>query len=282
MRVVIDEREPALFEKVSALVASKYTSTIPDVSKKVLHLGDISIQETDGTEICIIERKSLSDLLSSIQDSRYEEQSYRLTYSSGLHTHNIIYIIEGEFTTISSVKDKKLILSIITSLSLYKGFSVFRTNSVKETAELIMCLTDKITRNTIKKKTFIYSLATLPQHIIGGEITEKGNIDTIPDVTLTNPSQPPNYCSVVKKVKNKNITPSNFGEIVLSQIPGVGATFAVAIMQTFISLVNLVETLKTDLHCLDNIYVESNGKRKKLSKTVSINVRLFLLGNESI
>ena len=62
------------------------------IEKKVIELGDIHFVK-DDKEIIILERKSVSDLLASIKDGRYEEQSHRLIHSSGLYRHHIIYII---------------------------------------------------------------------------------------------------------------------------------------------------------------------------------------------
>jgi ERCC4-type nuclease len=62
------------------------------LSKEVLPLGDILFKTDNDTDILLIERKSFSDLLSSIKDGRYEEQSYRILNSSGLHPHSIFYL----------------------------------------------------------------------------------------------------------------------------------------------------------------------------------------------
>jgi threonine dehydrogenase-like Zn-dependent dehydrogenase len=56
----------------------------------------------------IIERKTLADLLASIKDGRYEEQSHRLKYASGFPSHNVLYIIEGMFSTLRTIMEKKL------------------------------------------------------------------------------------------------------------------------------------------------------------------------------
>ena len=82
------------------------------ITSKPLPIGDVIIKSiiknrnsenmemVTGTETeeLIIERKSISDLLSSIKDGRYEEQSYRLN-GSQTHNHNIIYLIEGGILT---------------------------------------------------------------------------------------------------------------------------------------------------------------------------------------
>ena len=68
MRIIIDVREHSLIEKIESTMAEqKFTHKI-DIAKEALDLGDISIQTDSTKEILIIERKSLTDLLSSIKD----------------------------------------------------------------------------------------------------------------------------------------------------------------------------------------------------------------------
>ena len=91
MIIKIDTRETALLHQIL-----NQTTTIPvfkniQIKSETLPIGDIIISDETEDKI-IIERKSVSDLLSSIKDGRYEEQSYRL---NGLqhHNHNIVYLI---------------------------------------------------------------------------------------------------------------------------------------------------------------------------------------------
>jgi ERCC4-type nuclease len=102
MLIILDEREHGLFEKLAPLLSTNLT-------KQVLPLGDILIQTDDGIDVLLIERKSFSDLLASIKDGRYEEQSYRLLHSSGFAPHSIIYLIEGMFSQLRFPTDKKII-----------------------------------------------------------------------------------------------------------------------------------------------------------------------------
>ena len=88
MKIVLDDREIHLYEKLIPIVQDKEI-----ITKKTLPLGDILINKDDNSELLLIERKTITDLLSSIKDGRYEEQSYRLIHSSGIPPHNIIYII---------------------------------------------------------------------------------------------------------------------------------------------------------------------------------------------
>ena len=71
-------------------------------------LGDFIIKHGDDT-ILIIERKTMSDLVSSINDGRYKEQKIRLlsNYPKG----KIIYFFEGTLT--SGFKNNEKINNII-------------------------------------------------------------------------------------------------------------------------------------------------------------------------
>ena len=82
MKLCIDVRETAL------------AALLPDAVLKPLVLGDITIENEDGKELVIIERKTVADLAASIKDGRYREQSARLT-SYSLDNHRIVYLIEG-------------------------------------------------------------------------------------------------------------------------------------------------------------------------------------------
>lgn len=263
MKIFIDERETFLYEKCQSM---NQTTTI-QLFKKVLPLGDILICADDDKELVLIERKSLADLLASIKDGRYEEQSYRLIHSSGFHTHNILYIIEGMFSQLRTPLEKKMIYSAMTSLTFFKGFSATRTCSLQETAEMILSIADKIERENGKGKTPHFSNKT------GEDVVSLENA-----VTTT----PANYCTVVKKTKKDNITAENIGEIILCQIPGISSITAITIMKQFSSFPHLIEELKMNPLCLDDIVIETNGKTRKINKSSIQNIKLFLLGQNEL
>ena len=258
MRIILDTREPALFDKCNAL-----NTSIPIIVKS-LELGDIIIQNESGHDILVVERKSLQDLLASIKDGRYEEQSHRLLNASGLHPHNIVYVIEGAIAQLRSPGDKKIVLSAITSLSYFKGFSVFRTASLQETAELVCAVAAKINKEYEKGKPVpVYSYPVTPP----------------PSETESMPvSSEPNYSAFVKKVKHENITPQNIGEILLCQIPGIRSVSAKEIMKCYGgSFSQLIAELKTCPEKLDTIYLEGEkGKRRKLGANIINNLKLYL------
>ena len=153
----------------------------------------------------------------------------------------------------------------MTSLNFFKGFSVTRTCSTQETAEMILSIADKIERENGKGKTPLFS--------------NKFGDDTNPlENTVVAPA---NYCTVVKKTKKDNITPDNIGEIILCQIPGISSITAITIMKQFTTFPHLIEQLKMNPLCLDDIVIDTNGKTRKINKSSIQNIKSFLLGSNN-
>jgi len=253
MKIILDERETHLFNAIQEKIETMENSSY-EIEKKPLTLGDIHFVQ-DDKEILIIERKSLQDLVSSIKDGRYEEQSYRLIHASGLFRHHIVYIVEGLFSQLRHpiAREKKMVYSAMTMLQVFKGFNLVRTNSVIDTAEWILYTADKL-----------------------GRELQRGNLPWTPE-QKEGSGEPVPYCNVVKKTKKDNITPDNIGEIILSQIPGISTVSAIAIMKKFGSISNLIDSIRNDPSCLNDIVCETKGKTRKIGKNVVENILKFLV-----
>lgn len=297
MKIVIDERERDLYEALYALLHSQTTPLPIQLQKDVLILGDISIRsDEDDKEWVLLERKSLKDLVASIKDKRYEEQSYRLTHSTppDFQLHNICYVIEGVLNTVRNPQERKMILGAMSSLYFFKGFQVMRTSSVQDTAEWILTLATKIERGLTEGKLpwFIrWEAVEQPPQISQTQPTAPSSetadsppepITTTTTTTILGEREPEKaYCSVVKRVKSANVTPQNIGEIVLCQIPTVGPETAIAIMQKFNqSLPQLIHALETQgKTCLEGITTldTNKGNTRKISKACIENIHRFLL-----
>ena len=274
MKVIIDERETELYDKCySMLNEDNVSNNGVFLTKEVLQLGDIFIKTNDDVPVLLIERKTFADLLASVKDGRYEEQSYRLIHSSGFHTHNIIYLLEGMFSTLRTPIEKKLIYSCMSSLNYFKGFSVMRTTNVRETAEFILATCQKIEKDMVKGKTpaFKFMLENTPVS------ASEGGEQTSENITNMNTSMASNYCTVVKKVKKDNITPENIGEIILCQIPGISSTTAIAIMKNFNSFPHFIDEVRRDINVLNNVQLEANGKVRKINKSCIESIKQYLL-----
>jgi len=258
MKLKVDCRERKLIKLLEAYKSHfKFENIVIEVEK--LDLGDVIIYDNEGAEKLIVERKSLNDLASSIKDGRYNEQSYRLT-NYPIHNHNVIYLIEGNLSVwYNNYKvQANTLYTAIFSLNYYKGFSVIKTIDITETAEYLLRMCDKLNRENNKVSYY--------------ERGEKKEVE--------------NYCKVVNKVKKKNITPDNIGEIILSQIPGVSTITSRLIMKYYGSLYNLLHKLKQDPKCLDNLtFPSSTGSgtsiERRISKTSIRNIVQYLLYQKS-
>lgn len=304
IQICIDNRERDLHKQIQYYLDSieQFSNSDSGASGKIqlsivsspLPIGDVIIKaiskRDDGTENVeteelIIERKSVSDLMSSIKDGRYEEQSYRLN-GSPTHNHNIVYLVEGSILTQSHSQqsshynnkytsktnkenEKFTAYSAIFSLNYYKGFSVIRTVSLEETALFICNCANKLRKGIMDKKRPYYA-------------NTKTNTNTSTNINNTNlqineQQSPPHYSQVIKKVKKENITPSNIGEIMLCQIPGISSITAVVIMNKFHTIDNLIKNIKEHgVACLKEITYTNNDKTRKISKSSIDNIAKFL------
>jgi ERCC4-type nuclease len=244
-----------------------------------LPLGDVIICKNEIEKV-IIERKSLRDLAASIKDGRYEEQSYRLN-GLPIHNHNIVYLVEGDVNKFNVFKDRmeKLTLySAMVSLNFYKGFSLMRSFNIEETALIICNMSHKIGKCEVDGKQMFYQPL---ENVLTKKEPKGDDFESTSDVASLQPFQKvdemDNYCTVAKKVKKDNVTPQNIGEIMLSQIPGVSSTTAIALMEKFKTFQNLVMKISENEQCLKDLsYTNSKGQTRKINKTALNNVLTYL------
>ena len=302
MLVTIDYREKELIDlcqlklletepETEEVKGKKKEKEIEKIKIKVenLKLGDIVISRdgdgNGGNELFIFERKSLNDLATSIKDGRYAEQSFRLDGYESVPNHNIVYIIEGDLSKwkenakygCKSRVNKKTLLSSMCSMLYYKGFSVIRTMNMTETCELILNWADKLDReNGTKKPYYNFNCSSAKM-----EKQEQEQEQDLEQEQAQHARESQHYCDVfkIKKEKNGNITPGNIGEIMLCTIPGISSKTAIVIMKEFKTINGLIKSLEKDTHCLNNIYMETNGKKRKISSQCIENIRNYLLGD---
>jgi ERCC4-type nuclease len=266
MKIRVDNREQELLKHIRELIINIPLFKDIEVQVENLPLGDIIISNNVEDKL-FIERKSTNDLAASIKDGRYEEQSYRL---NGINhpNHNIIYLIEGDVNRVNRFKDNKMekltLYSSIFSLNYYKGFSVIRSFSIDESAIFICNTANKLRKGELENKLPYYQ-----------NIVKQNSSETLEE---TDQSCDKDYVSVVKKIKKDNITPNNIGEIMLSQIPGISSVTAIAIMNKFGTLPNLITQIQENENCLKDIsYTNSKNQIRKINKNCLVNIIKFLL-----
>ena len=295
--IKVDFREKELID----LLQLKIMNCTKNIKLKVdnLKLGDIAFFNIDkddnenGDELMLFERKSLTDLASSIKDGRYAEQSFRLDGYEAIPNHNIVYLIEGDLSKFKESKynrvTKKTLLSSMFSILYYKGFSVVRTMNVLETCDLISSWADKLERE--REKT---SDTKKPYYCAANKIVVEEN-DTREQEQRSQESQSQesqsqesqsqqyDYCKTlkIKKEKNGNVTPDNIGVIMLCTIPGISSKTAIAIMNEFKTIGQLIKSFDLNPHCLNHVCIETNGKQRKITSTCIENIRKYLMSFSS-
>ena len=217
-------------QSVSSSTVSNTQSHNHTVISQRMAIGDIAIMrqvagaaDNAQTLVVLFERKTIYDLAASIKDGRYKEQSFRLTNTAALHNHNIVYIIEGDLAKYDAKRggmSVSAIQSAMVSLMYYKGFSVYRTMNLDETAKFIQNFADKLDTEDGKRTPYYSNICTGTG---AGATNDADNLEKEEE-----------YCDVaVKKEKRDYITRENIGVIMLSQIPGVSSKIATAIMKKY-------------------------------------------------
>ena len=236
IKIVIDMRERDFMEACS-LSITKYPHITTEVAN--LALGDFEIYYND-IKLLVWERKSLTDLLQSIKDGRYQEQCHRLLHE--YPNKQIVYLVEGILSQLKP-DERQLVLSAMTSLAFFKGVHLWRSVHIQDTVEQLLQCCDKIHREY-----------------------ETGNY-------FEKPVESKSYTTFVKKEKKENITRENIGEIFLKQIPGISNTTASVLMEKaggdFTKLMNYV---KEEPEELASLYI---GKRR-IAQNVISQLKTFL------
>ena len=125
----------------------------------------------------------------------------------------------------------------------------------------------------INKKPYYLNTCSVAVDVSKNEIGNS-EINSNGDLYLTEKD----YVNVVKKIKKDNITQDNVGEIMLCQIPGVSSITALAIMEKYKTLPNLIKELELNPDAMKDLsYTNSKGQIRKINKTSTANVIKYLL-----
>ena len=291
MKLVVDYREKKLIGLINSIKTMNIKFKPIEVIVENLPLSDVIIKDNKDNEKLLIERKTINDLASSIQDGRYNEQSYRLNNCS-VHNHNIMYLIEGNISMWNNRYtriNRDTIYSAIFSIMYYKGFSVFVTSTTVETAEFLLNTALKIHKNDKSNQTkqpyyenvdILLPNETQPfQKNKDGkiDITLKAEVvDSIKEKTVENtPSL--KYSRYVKREKKSNITPENIDVIMLSQIPNISVDTGMQILDKYKTILNLITILTNNEKELNNFMIKTKTGERKLNSRAITNIKNYLV-----
>lgn len=209
VKIIVDSRESKLFSILTERDLDIYKDNI-SIHKEQLELGDIHIIFNDIT--FIYERKTVNDLLSSINDGRYREQKNRLLANSS----NNNYIIEGDtITSNKNYKNQKKLTSVYLN-SIYRDkINVFFTTNIDDTATFLLLLVSKIIE---KPENYLNENNKISQDYI-------------------------DVCKI-KSQKNKNIDKDTCYLLQLSQIPNISKEIAKKIKEIYPTMSSLIKALE--------------------------------------
>ena len=232
MEIICDYRENNIYDILLKTIEKKDCYKDIIVKKTNLNIGDFLIGNY------IIERKTLSDLASSILDGRYKEQSSRLDSYVQEHLEDspvIMYFIEGSldlFINSHNVSKDKLISACI-SLMCNKNYKVFMTRHLNETCDFLLKLSLKSVNTNLNS----------------------------------------NICTNIaqnKYKKNSQINKDNISIIMLTTIPNVSIHIATQLLNPFDNDIYMfLKEIRENPQYLDNMkIVTKEGKDRKLSKNI--------------
>lgn len=222
--------------------------------ESTLDIGDIHFYNNDELLI-IVERKSLSDLSSSITDGRYKEQKQRLLYAVNTGVRKI-YFIEGD-----DMNSFHLNISIFNSLMLSTvirdKIMIYRTTNIEDTY------------NNLKK---IYE--NLPKWI--NENWDVGVSESI-------------EYSGIKLKKKENVTQNIAFKAMISVIPGLSNSIATVLSEKYHNIENMINSIKEDgidwesrMKKIGDIQYGINSKRIGDSIAKKILIYFFNLTDEEL
>jgi len=242
MEFLIDNRE---------IKTKQYFEGKPNVIIRNLDVGDFIFKFNDEI-VCLIERKTISDLISSIKDGRYKEQKIRLKHC-GIDCNKIIYLIEGATLSLWDLSDKTVLGSIISTM-IRDDLKVFRTVSLTETLHFLERIYHRLQEN--------------PYRLISPQEDKVIHI---------------NYANTLKIRKKDNLTPQVCNIMQLSQIPSVSQNMATAILDKYGSIFNLciaysnIEDVKEREKMVAELtYGIANNKQRRIGLVASSRVYQYL------
>ena len=112
------------------------------IQVQTLPVGDIWFQDASGTVSLILERKTIKDLEASVLDGRYRDQKGRLLALCEERGAQPLYLLEGPYSSTTGRLAPTALMKIVARLQFKYSIPVLHTQSLAETASLIVALHD--------------------------------------------------------------------------------------------------------------------------------------------
>jgi ERCC4-type nuclease len=204
----MDMRERDLCEKLTSKLSFE---------TKALDIGDMQIIDIESNEILVlIERKTLSDLSSSITDGRYKEQKQRLLHAISNRTKKI-YVIEGEDMTDFHL-DKSVFDGVMINTVVRDGIMIYRTKNLDETMNMMIHIQKNV----------------------------EDHHEEIMENFLGVPNEKDVEYQIFKTVKKENMTEKIVFRAMLSMIPQVSNTIADVLIEKYENMERMIIEIREE------------------------------------
>ena len=218
-------------------------------STETLDVGDIMFK-VDGEPYLILERKTYSDLASSIQGTRYKEQKARM---KSLNCKMKGYLIEGPYPSRGQKFGRIPVPTLDSSIlgtTIRDGYTMVHSQNLKHSADLIRKILAKL-------ETYI---------------TDSGQTEIIDDQYKA---------SLMSTVKKDNLTPEVCYLSQLAQIPSVSTLYAASIAKKYPTMKSLVTECKEVSDLADLIFTMKTGGTRRIGNAVANKIMKYLINPSS-
>lgn len=214
MKIYVDCREHQLI--------SLFSENNLQFEQKQLDIGDVLITDENDKVYCIIERKTVKDMIASVKDGRYREQKHRLLLN--FNKKNIIYLIE-DFYSFMGLNNKSAESAIIHSLFRDEIKHIFSRN-INDTFFIIQSIFSRVIAH--------------PEYfqVVGGELGDEG------EGKGGEKYKEVGYFSMNSIKKSNNMCHESINMSLFCQIPGVSQQSASSLCNHYGSFANMIVTLK--------------------------------------
>jgi crossover junction endonuclease MUS81 len=267
----IDLREHKIIEQVKNI-----SSQFPDdfkfqIEYSQLDLGDFIFYTncSNGSKmVCIIERKEIKDLISSLRDNRYKDQKSRLlSLRNSQNNLRVFYVIE-DYSSFKSNSNKfgnaiteKQVYPVFTNTMFRDNIPVYHTMDINGTVNFLKYLGNSIVR-------------CYP------EMNNNNDLSNNNGTNGTNGTNGAN-CETEFSLKKPKIQPKDFYKNILLLIPGISEKTSNSIMLVYKDLTELLIVYQKlsepeFIDIISLIKIVSGDKSRKLGKIMSKKIHEFL------
>ena len=284
VNIIIDKREVKLI-KYFQQNNIKFKSLMLDLGDIIIEYNSNINTEENNIFKLIIERKTLSDLFSSLKDGRYREQKTRLLSLYGNDKNiKLCYILEGKYNNSCSYLHGTLsqIHGCLISMLFRDDIYVMNTSTLEESYELILQLRKRILKN-VNDFFNVNDNNLLSQKTSNPKDNSNNNDSTVKKLIIDTSTRGITHHSLlnnyVKSKKQDNITENNCASLMLSYIPGVSIKTSSLIMNEYNnSIVKLCHQIVSDSDSV--IYklseLKHNDSNRRLGKKLAERIVLYL------